>query len=218
MAELSAEAGRVQRNYADLQSRIVAAGERVGRDTTDVRICVACKYFEIEAMEQLALAGIRLVGENRLQNMVAKQAAFPDVFEWHFIGALQSRKVAEVASRVELIHSVASDSVVERINQLGAAAPGVLVQVNVSGEPSKAGVAPEQLEQFIASLNTRPLGLMTMPPPAADGEASRPYFRALASLAQNFDLTQLSMGTSQDFEVAVEEGATVVRIGSGLFA
>jgi pyridoxal phosphate enzyme (YggS family) len=181
-----------------------------------VRVLVATKYVADEELPALADAGVELVGENRLQDLERKQAVAGDRFEWHFIGALQSRKVRDVVPRVSLIHSVCTDSVLDK---LGAHAPPeteVLVQVNVAGEESKAGVAPENLGDFIARCPVRVAGLMTMPPFTDDPEASRPYFARLAELATEHSLSELSMGTSQDWEVAVAEGATLIRLGNVL--
>jgi pyridoxal phosphate enzyme (YggS family) len=168
-------------------------------------------------LQALANAGVDLVGENRLQDLERKQAVAGDMFEWHFIGALQSRKVREIVPRVRLIHSLCTDSA---LGKLGANAPPeteVLVQVNVAGEENKEGVAPAELGDFIARCPVRVIGLMTMPPFTTDAEASRPHFARLAELAAQHGLAELSMGTSQDWEVAVDEGATLIRLGTTLF-
>lgn len=218
MAQLEASAATIGRNLEAVRHRIEAACERSGRDPQQVQICVACKYVAPAMMANLAQAGVTLVGENRLQDLVAKQDALGQAFEWHFIGAIQSRKVAEIARRVQLIHSLCTVSALERLRGVEEPLPGLLVQVNVSGEQTKQGVAPTELDEFVAAMPQAPRGLMTMPPPTAHPEEARPYFRRLAELAAERGLSELSMGTSQDFEVAVEEGATIVRVGAILFS
>jgi uncharacterized pyridoxal phosphate-containing UPF0001 family protein len=162
-------------------------------------------------MAVLVEAGIEVVGENRAQDLLAKHARYADAFRWHFIGHLQSRKARDVGAVCELVHSLDSDSAAQRL-----AAPA-LVQVNLAGERSKSGVAPEELEAFVARTPVEIRGLATMPPLADDPEQSRPYFRRLRELAESLGLEQLSMGTSQDYRVAAEEGATLVRVGSVLW-
>lgn len=217
MASLEASSETIRLNLARVRERIDAACERSGRAPGTVRVCVACKYVAPETMPLLAQAGVELVGENRLQDLVAKQESLADAFEWHFIGGLQSRKVPEIARRVTLIHSLCTESAAQRLHGLEHPLPDVLVQVNVSGETTKQGVAPGELDSFCELLPRPPIGLMTMPPPTPVPEQARPYFHRLAELAAERGLEQLSMGTSQDFEVAVEEGATIVRIGAILF-
>jgi PLP dependent protein len=205
------EAEAVHANVERVRERIAA----VGREPAEVRICAAIKYVPVEELPVLAEAGIDIVGENRAQELLAKQDAHRDLFEWHFIGALQSRKVRDVAPNVSLIHSLASESA---LSQLEAhPAPAVLVQVNIAGEESKAGIPPDDLGDFIARCPVPVLGLMTMPPLAENPEESRPYFAQLAELAAKHDLEELSMGTTQDFEVAAAEGATIVRLGTVLY-
>ena len=165
----------------------------------------------------LAEAGVTLLGENRAQDLVAKAEAYPGVFRWHFIGQLQSRKVKDIVPHVELIHSVASDSALRRLEQHGTPETEILVEVNVAGEEGKAGVAPADLGAFIARCPVKVAGLMTMPPFTEDPEASRPHFARLAELAATHGLEHLSMGTSQDYAVAAAEGATIVRIGTSLY-
>ncbi|MBA2616296.1 MAG: YggS family pyridoxal phosphate-dependent enzyme [Actinobacteria bacterium] len=180
----------------------------------DVRVLVATKYVSLEDMGTLAEAGVDLVGENRLQDLEAKHARLGDSFTWHFIGHLQSRKAPDVSRLVELVHSLDSSSAARRLT-----APA-LVEVNLSREDTKSGVRPEELDSFLAEareLGVDVRGLMTMPPLAADPEGSRPFFRRLRELADERGLSVLSMGTSQDYRVAAEEGATVVRVGSRLF-
>lgn len=199
------EPERIRRN-------LDAVRERIG---PDVEICAAVKYVEAADLPALAEAGIELVGENRAQELVAKQEAHRDLFSWDFIGQLQSRKVKDVAPNVRLIHSLASESALSKLAQHPA--QEVLIQVNVAGESEKAGIAPDELGDFIARCPVPVGGLMTMPPFAETPEDSRRHFARLAELAAQHDLSRLSMGTTQDYEVAVEEGATIVRLGSVLY-
>jgi PLP dependent protein len=205
------EAAAVRDNLERVRERIAAAGG----DPERVRICAAIKYVPEAELPVLAEAGIEVVGENRAQDLLAKQADHRDLFEWHFIGALQSRKVKDVAPNVALIHSLASESARAQLEKHPA--PAVLVEVNVAGEESKAGIEPAELGDFIARTPVPVRGLMTMPPLADDPEASRPYFAKLAELAAEHGLPELSMGTTQDFEAAVAEGATIVRLGTVLY-
>jgi pyridoxal phosphate enzyme (YggS family) len=205
------EAARVRDNLERVHDRIAAAG----RDPADVRVCAAIKYVPADELPVLAEAGIELVAENRAQELLAKQGEHRDRFEWHFIGALQSRKVKDIAPNVALIHSLASDSALAQLEKHPA--PAVLIQVNVAGEESKEGVSPEALPDFIARCPVPVAGLMTMPPFTEDAEDSRPHFARLAELAAEHDLRELSMGTTQDFEVAAAEGATIVRLGTVLY-
>ena len=174
-------------------------------------VVAATKYVSVEDMAALAEAGIEVVGENGAQDLEAKHAVYGDAFRWHFIGHLQSRK-AKVVNRIcELVHSLDSESAARRLTV------PALVEVNLSGEPTKSGVQPEELAGLL-SLYADVRGLMTMPPLADDPEGSRPYFRRLRALADEHGLAEVSMGTSQDYRVAVEEGATMVRLGSVLWA
>jgi uncharacterized pyridoxal phosphate-containing UPF0001 family protein len=182
-----------------------------------VEVLAAVKYVPLEELGVLAEAGITLVGENRAQDLEAKALAHPEL-RWHFIGQLQSRKVKQILPHVELIHSVASDSALRQLERHGTPETEILVEVNVAGEEGKAGIAPAELGAFIARAPVRVAGLMTMPPFADDPEASRPYFAALRELAGEHGLRRLSMGTSQDYRVAAEEGATIVRLGTTLYA
>jgi uncharacterized pyridoxal phosphate-containing UPF0001 family protein len=182
-----------------------------------VELLVATKYVPLEEMGKLAEAGVRLVGENRQQDLAAKHERWADAFEWDFIGNLQSRKVKQVLPLARLIHSVATDSVLAQLGKHGAPDTEVLVEVDVSGEEGKSGVEPAELPAFIERCPVRVAGLMTMPPFSEDPEHSRPYFARLAELAASNDLERLSMGTSQDWRVAVEEGATIIRLGHALF-
>ena len=178
------------------------------------QILAAVKYIPLEELGTLAEAGITLLGENRAQDLEAKATAYPQ-FHWHFIGQLQSRKVKQIVPYVELIQSVASDSALRKLE--GATTP-ILLEVNVAGEESKAGISPEALPEYIERSPVPVRGLMTMPPFTTDPEDNRSYFATLRELAQRYDLPELSMGTSQDYKVAAEEGATIVRIGTILYA
>jgi uncharacterized pyridoxal phosphate-containing UPF0001 family protein len=188
--------------------------ERIG---DGVEILVACKYVPLEEMGALAEAGVTLVGENRQQDLAAKHERWGDDFEWDFIGNLQSRKVKQVLPLCRLIHSVATDSVLAQLGRHGGADTEVLVEVNIAAEEGKGGVAPVDLPAFIERCPVRVGGLMTMPPFSQDPEASRPHFARLAELAAANGLSRLSIGTSQDWPVAVEEGATIIRLGTALF-
>ena len=193
--------------------------ERVRERTGDsVEILAATKYLPPEEMGALAEGGVTLVGENRLKDLEVKRERWGDAFEWDFIGNLQSRKVKSILPLVRLIHSVATDSVLAQLERHGGSETEVLVEVNVAGEDGKGGVGPDDLDDFIARCPVRVSGLMTMPPFSTDPEASRPHFARLAALAGERGLQRLSMGTSQDWEVAVEEGATIIRLGTGLYA
>ena len=172
-------------------------------------VVAATKYVSIDEMQALAEAGVPVVGENRAQDMEAKHARYCDAFRWHFIGHLQSRKAKIVNEICELCHSLDSESAAARLTI------PALVEVNLSGEPSKSGIEPAELAGFLESYDAR--GLMTMPPETPDPEASRPYFRRLRDLAENNGLHELSMGTSQDYRIAVQEGATLIRVGSVLY-
>jgi len=199
---LSAE--QIRRNYERIRSEVGAG----------VTIVVATKYADLATMELLAEAGVEVVGENRAQDLAVKHERFGKRFHWHFIGHLQSRKAKDVSDLCELVHSLSSVSAAKRLSV------PALVEVNLAGEETKSGVAPERLPQFLAEareLGVDVQGLMTMPPLADDPERSRPYFRRLRELAGELDLAELSMGTSQDYGVAGEEGATLVRVGSVLF-
>jgi PLP dependent protein len=179
-----------------------------------VTVVVATKYVSVDELQVLADAGVETVGENRLQDLAVKHGRYGDTFRWHFIGHLQSRKARDVSRLADLVHSLDSVSAARRLT-----APA-LVEVNLSGEETKSGVAPEALDAFLAEvreLGVDVRGLMTMPPLAEDPETSRPYFRRLRELAEERGLRELSVGTSQDYRVAAEEGATVVRVGTRLF-
>jgi uncharacterized pyridoxal phosphate-containing UPF0001 family protein len=199
-------------------ARIAANLERArARAGEGVEILAATKYVPVDEMGALAEAGVTLVGENRQQDLAAKRERWGDAFEWDFIGNLQSRKVRQLLPACRLIHSLASDSALAEVAKRGGAGTEVLVEVNVAGEQGKAGIAPERLPEFIEkAAPARVTGLMTMPPFSEDPEASRPHFARLAELAAEHGLRRLSMGTSQDWEVAIEEGATIVRLGTAL--
>ncbi|HEX3174166.1 MAG TPA: YggS family pyridoxal phosphate enzyme [Solirubrobacterales bacterium] len=198
--------------------KIAANLERVReRAGEPVEILAATKYVPLEEMGVLAEAGVRLVGENRQQDLAAKHERWGEAFEWDFIGALQSRKVRRLLPLCRLIHSVASDSALEQLGRHADHDTEVLVEVNVAGEEGKAGVASEDLAGFLDRCPVRVSGLMTMPPFSTDPEDSRPHFARLAELAAEYGLERLSMGTSQDWLVAVEEGATIVRLGTALY-
>jgi pyridoxal phosphate enzyme (YggS family) len=185
--------------------------ERLRAEVGDgVTIVAATKYVSVDELGILAEAGIEVVGENRAQDLEAKHAAHGDAFRWHFIGHLQSRKAKIVNRLCELVHSLSSESAARRLDV------PALVEVNLSGEESKSGIAPADLPAFL-ELYRDVRGLMTMPPETSDPESSRPYFRRLRELAQTQGLQELSMGTSQDYKVAVEEGATLIRVGSILY-
>ncbi len=218
MAELISgiTAERVRANLAEVRERISAAAALGGRTAADVEIVVAGKYVAIADLALIAQAGVTIVGENRAQDLQAKAAAYGDAFTWDFIGHLQSRKVKLVAPLVRLVHSVSTDSVLEQLARHAPPGLRVLVEVNVAGEPGKSGLAPGDLAGFIDRCPVAVAGLMTMPPRADRPEDSRRWFAALRSLAEAHDLGTLSMGTTQDYEVAVEEGATIVRIGTRL--
>jgi uncharacterized pyridoxal phosphate-containing UPF0001 family protein len=182
-----------------------------------VELLVATKYVPREEMGKLAEAGVQLVGENRQQDLAAKHEQWGNAFEWDFIGNLQSRKLKLVLPLCRLIHSVATDSVLAQLEKQGAPETEVLIEVNLSGEEDKGGVDPDELPAFIERCPVTVSGLMTMPPYSEDPERSRPYFARLAELAAANRLDRLSMGTSQDWRVAVEEGATIIRLGHSLF-
>jgi pyridoxal phosphate enzyme (YggS family) len=203
----------VRANLARIRSEIAAAG----RDPREVEVLAAVKYVPAEELGALAEAGVEVVGENRAQDLVAKTDVQPGRFTWDFIGRLQSRKVRAIVPHVRYIHSVDSDSALAQLARPECSAAQILVEVNVADEPGKGGVLPADLPAFLERCPVTVVGLMTMPPLAADPERSRPYFAALRELAEPHGLRHLSMGTSQDYLVAVQEGATIVRIGTSLY-
>jgi pyridoxal phosphate enzyme (YggS family) len=204
---------RIRANLERVDAEIAAAGRR----RQDVQVLAAVKYVPLEELGALAEAGVRLVGENRAQDLVAKAQAHPEL-TWDFIGNLQSRKVKQVVAHARLIHSVATESALAQLARHANPRTRILVEVNVSGEPGKGGVAPDQLDAFIARAPVPVAGLMTMPPQAADPEDSRPYFARLRELAAERGLAELSMGTTQDYPAALREGATIIRLGTMLYA
>jgi pyridoxal phosphate enzyme (YggS family) len=204
---------RVRANLERVREQIAATG----RDPAEVEILAAVKYVPVEELGVLAEAGVELLGENRAQELEAKSDAYPGRFTWDFIGHLQSRKVRQILPYVRYIHSVASDSVLAQLGRHAKPETEILVEVNVAGEEGKSGIGPDELGQFLERCPVTVVGLMTMPPLAAEPEASRPHFASLRELAGRHGLEQLSMGTSQDYLVAVEEGATIVRLGTSLF-
>ncbi len=223
----SATEGRVRDRLAVVRENVAGALERAGRGPEEVRVLVASKYYVPEQVGALVGAGVELLGENRAEDLVEKQELFGDAFEWHFIGHVQRRKAKIVAPRVSLIHSVDSVRLVE---ELGRRAPEggteVLFQVNVSGEESKHGVSEDGVEELLEAAagtegRVRARGFMTLAPLVEEAERVRYVFAKLRSIrdrlrgswSPHFDLSELSMGMSSDYEVAVEEGATVVRIG-----
>jgi pyridoxal phosphate enzyme (YggS family) len=215
----------IRANLERLRAEIADARQRVpARDATgargEVEILAATKYVAIVELPVLAEAGVRLVGENRAQDLQEKVAAHGELFEWDFIGQLQSRRVRAIVPHVRMIHSLASESALRELERhVALARPGlrVLLEVNIAREPGKAGIAPAQVGAFIARAPVPVAGLMTMPPLSARPEDSRRWFAALRELAAEHGLRELSMGTSQDYRVAIEEGATIVRIGTSLY-
>jgi PLP dependent protein len=190
-----------------IRERYARIRDEVGPEVT---VVAATKYVSVDELQALADAGVEVVGENRAQDLQAKHARYGDTFRWHFIGHLQSRKATVVNELCELCHSLASESAAKRL-QIPA-----LLEVNLSGEPTKSGVAPDEIERYLG-LYPDLRGLMTMPPLADEPEASRPYFQRLRELAHAHGLGELSMGTSQDYRIAADEGATYVRVGSILY-
>ncbi len=193
-------------NAAALRERYLRLREEAGPDVT---VVVATKYVSLDELAVLVEAGVEVVGENRAQDLQAKHGRYGDSFRWHFIGHLQSNKVKVVNGICELVHSLDSESAARRVTV------PALLEVNLTGEPTKSGVAPGDVGGWLERFPTL-RGLMTMPPLADDPEGSRPWFRRLRELAEAHDLRDLSMGTSQDWRVAVEEGATLIRVGSTL--
>ncbi len=203
----------VRANLERVRSEISATG----RDPAEVQILAAVKYVPVEELAVLAEAGIELVGENRAQELLAKAQAHPGAFTWDFIGHLQSRKVRQVLPHVRYIETVASESALEQLGRHGAADTEILIEVNVAGDAGKSGIAPSELPSYLERSPVKVVGLMTMPPLAPTPEANREHFAALRVLAGEHGLEHLSMGTSQDYLVAVQEGATIVRLGTSLY-
>jgi pyridoxal phosphate enzyme (YggS family) len=219
----------VRQRFAEVEDRVATAARAAGRDPGAIRVLVATKYVAAEHLAALRDAGIRLIGENRAQDLVAKHELYGDAFDYHFIGHLQSRKTKLVLPIVSLIHSVSSLTVVQEIEARAADRTDVLLEVNIGGEESKSGVPLDEIDAFLdraaAFANVRFAGLMCMPPLFDDTEEARPFFAETRELAARlstkwggtYTFDQLSMGTSADYEVAVQEGATIVRVGSVLF-
>ena len=215
MAELIT--GLTVKGVSDRLARVQDTIASAGADPEQVALLAAVKYVAVQELPVLAEAGITLVGENRAQELVAKTESHGDLFTWDFIGHLQSRKVRQVLPLVRYMHSVASDSVLDQLGRQGGPDTRVLIEVNVAGEAGKSGIAPAQLADFLDRCPVTVVGLMTMPPQAQRPQDSRPHFAALRELAQLHGLPELSMGTSQDYAVAVAEGATIIRLGSTLY-
>jgi uncharacterized pyridoxal phosphate-containing UPF0001 family protein len=211
-------AATVRANVQRVRDEIAVTARAVGRSPIEIEMLAAVKYVPDDQLPVLADAGIELVGENRAQALARRAEADRSRFTWDFIGALQSRKVRAILPYVRYIHSVATESALAQLERHGRPSTEVLIEVNLSGESGKSGVAAGELSSFLAKCPARVVGLMTMPPLTDDPEQSRPYFRALRGLAEEHGLRLLSMGTSQDYLVAVEEGATIVRLGSVLYA
>jgi uncharacterized pyridoxal phosphate-containing UPF0001 family protein len=203
----------VRRNLERVRTAIADAG----RDPAEVEILAAIKYLPAAELAALAAGGVEIVGENRAQDLIAKQAIAGDAFTWDFIGQLQSRKVRDLIGRVRYIHSVASDSALNQLGRHGTPETAVMIEVNVASEQGKSGIAPAELPSFIERCPVMVVGLMTMPPRADDPERNRPYFAALRALVDRHGLRHASMGTSQDYAVAAAEGATIVRLGTSLY-
>jgi len=211
----------VRARLAAMREQISEAAHQAGTDPSAVEILAATKYVPSEDLPTLAAAGIQLVGENRAQDLAARAAVHGELFEWDFIGALQSRRVRTIVPNVRLIHSVASESALRELDRHRALARSelaILIEINVAREPGKSGILPEELDTYLEHTPMPVVGLMCMPPLAPDPENSRRWFAALRELAAARDLPQLSMGTSQDYLVAVQEGATIVRIGTSLYS
>ena len=204
---------------ADVRANLDAVNERLaqaGRSVGEVEILAAVKYLPGVELDALYAGGVRLAGENRAQELLAKAQEHPE-FTWDYIGALQSRKVPVLLPHVRYIHSVASDSALQQLARHGTPETRILIEVNVAGDGDKSGIMPRDLPAFLERCPVTVVGLMTMPPFTQEPERSRPHFAALRELAETHGLAQLSMGTSQDYGVAAEEGATIIRLGSTLF-
>jgi pyridoxal phosphate enzyme (YggS family) len=223
------DAAAIRQNRERIEAEVDAARRRAGLSPGGVEMLAAIKYVDAEALETLAEAGVRLVGENRAQDLAARYDRFSSRFTWDFIGHLQSNKVRQVLPRVRLIHSVESISVLREIQRRAHTKAKVLLQVNIGEEPGKYGIIPSEVNRFLEEAESFTMvdftGLMTMPPLAADPEDSRPLFAALRELSFRLardwrgrhSFRELSMGTSNDYVVAAEEGATIIRVGSVLY-
>lgn len=229
MKKYEGSAEHVRERFAEVRDRVAAAARTAGGTDGEVEILVATKYVDADGLDVLKEAGVHLIGENRAQDLVEKQARYGDAFTYDFIGHLQSRKTKVVLPLVRLIHSVSSLSVVDEIERRAAEPREVLLEVNIGGEKTKSGVALEEVDRFLEAASASPKvrfgGLMCMPPLFEDAERARPYFARTRELAARlseewagkYTFRRLSMGTSADYEVAVREGATIVRVGSVLF-
>jgi pyridoxal phosphate enzyme (YggS family) len=227
--QLQGDAASVRERFNEVEERVAAAATAAGRHRARVRVLVATKYVAAENTGVLREAGIRLIGENRAQDLVAKHALYGDAFEYHFIGHLQSRKTRLILPLVTLVHSVSSMSVVQEIEARATKATNVLLEVNIAEEPSKSGVAPNVIDAFLEEASACPQarfsGLMCMPPLSAGQAETHRHFAHMRELAERlstawggtYTFDELSMGTSADYEIAVTEGATIVRVGSVLF-
>jgi hypothetical protein len=202
----------VRANLDRVHERLLAVGRKPG----EVQILAAVKYLPEGELAALAAGGVTLAGENRAQDLLQKAPAHPEL-TWDFIGTLQSRKVPQILPYVRYVHSVATDSALAQLGKHGDSQTQVLIEVNVAGDPDKAGVTPDDLPGFIERCPVTVVGLMTMPPLASKPEQNRRHFAALRELAAKHGLRELSMGTSQDYEVAAQEGATIIRLGSLLY-
>jgi pyridoxal phosphate enzyme (YggS family) len=229
VTEYRGSAESVRERFAEVRTRVDQAAAAAGMPGADVEILVATKYVDVDGMQVLADAGVRLVGENRAQDLAAKHERYGNAFVWDFIGHLQSRKTKLVVPLVRLIHSVSSLSVVDEIQTRAAGPVRVLLEVNVGGEESKSGIGPGEVDRFLEVASGRDrvefAGLMCMPPLFDDPAAAAPYFARTREMAERlskewagrYTFAELSMGTSADYEVAVAEGATIIRVGSVLF-
>lgn len=222
------DADRLRIALREARDAVDAAAVRAGRRAGEVEIVLAGKYVPAEDAPALVAAGAPVIGENRLQDLEAKRAVVGDALVFDFIGHLQRRKVRAVLDATRLIHSVDSERLAQEIDARASAPVRVLVEVNLTGEATKYGILPARIEASLESISRFPRievgGLMALPPPDPDPEHSRPYFAELRRLRERLaqrwvgrhDLRDLSMGTSQDFVVAAEEGATIVRIGRSI--
>lgn len=229
MKQFKGTAASIRERFAEVEDRVARAATLAGRDPARVAVLVATKYVAAADMGVLRDAGIRLIGENRAQDLVDKHVMYGDAFEYHFIGHLQSRKTRLVLPIVTLIHSVSSMSVVQEIEARATKVTNVLLEVNIAEEPSKSGLAPRFVDAFLeeasACARVKFTGLMCMPPLAAHADETRRHFARMRQLAERlsaawagtYTFDELSMGTSADYEIAVAEGATIVRVGSVLF-
>ena len=208
---------KVRANLVEVRQRIAQAVPP-GVSPDDVEVVAATKYVPSELMPALAEGGIKIAGENRFQDLIDKQDSHGDLFTWDFIGDLQSRKAPALVGKVRVIHSLGSLSALEKLERAEAGGQQVLVQVNIAEEESKSGISPSEVSRFVESAGCDVVGLMTMPPLAANPEKNRRWFAALRELGADHGLERFSMGTSQDYEIAVSEGATMVRVGSILWS